>query len=514
MRTLVVWVPDWPIVAAGQEGLLDAAAPCAVHDGRGLVVVSASGRARGVRTGMKRRHAQRICPELVVISRDEARDARAFEAIMQSVEEVIALPAVLRPGLVLAEASGPARHRGGEGMIAGEVVGAVARLAGAEAYVGIADGLLGGIVAARAGVIVPEGASGVFLAAHPVTALRHASLTTAARAEVDALVEVLTHLGIHTLGDLAGLPIADVAARFGASGVRAHRLASGYSVLVAPGERTVGDVLVARELDPPLERADAAVFATRTLAEELASRLAGRACGRLRVTARTTDGAELSRLWTVDAVIAAGEITDRVRWQLDGWLSGRSGRAPSAPLHMIELVAEEVRGASGVANPLWGSPGHSAAQAERTVVRLQGLIGQEGVVHPVVEGGRDPRSRVRLVAWNDDPGPARRTDAPWPGRLPSPAPSVLLDEPREASLRDSSGRSVTVDARGQISAPPAVVNDGRECPVTAWAGPWPVAERWWDSPRRAAWLQVVVEEGPALLLSTRAGTWQVEGLYD
>lgn len=514
MRTLVVWIPDWPIVAAAQEGLADAAAPCAVHDGRGLVVVSASARARGVRTGMKRRHAQRLCPELAVLSRDEARDARAFEAIVQSVEEVIALPAVLRPGLVLAEAGGPARHHGGEEPLAGAVVGAVAGFSGAEAYVGIADGLLGAIAAARAGVIVPEGSSAEFLAGHSITTLRHAALTTAARAETDALVDVLVHLGLHRLGDLAGIPAADVAARFGATGVRAHRLASGAAVLVSPGTRTESDVLVARELDPPLERADAAVFATRTLAEDLAARLAGRACGRLRVTARTTDGGELSRLWTVDAVIGAGEITDRVRWQLDGWLSGRSGRAPSAPLHLLELVAEEVHGASGVANPLWGSAGHSAAQAERAVVRLQGLIGPDAVAHPVVEGGRDPRSRVRLVSWNDDPTPSRRLDAPWPGRLPSPAPSVLLDEPREASLRDSAGRAVTVDARGQISAPPATVDDGRERPVSAWAGPWPISERWWDSHRRAAWLQVVVEEGPALLLSTRSGAWHVEGLYD
>ncbi|MDO5494342.1 MAG: DNA polymerase Y family protein [bacterium] len=515
VRHAVLWVPDWPIVAAGMEGSCDPATPCAVHDGRGLLVASSSARAAGVRTGMRRRQAQRACPEIALLAADEERDARAFEAVVQAVEGVVAFPVVLRPGLLLVDSAGPVRHHGSEEVLAAGLVGAVAAESGSESYVGIADGLLGAVMAARGGVIVPEGGSPDYLAPHSVDTLRHAAYTKAARAEVQGLVEVLVQLGLTRLGHLAALPLPDVAGRFGALGIRAHALARGEAVPTAPGARPVGAVVVSRELDPPLERSDAAAFAARTLAEELATRLRGRACGKLRVTARTTDGTELSRLWTIEGPLSASEATDRVRWQLDGWLSGRSGRPPSAPLHGLELVAEEVRGAGSASDPLWGRAGAGELAARRAMVRLQGMLGVDGVARPVLEGGRDPRTRVRMVTSGDEETPRRRTDAPWPGRLPSPSPSTVYDEPRAAELTDEAGRAVVVDARGGISASPAWVAAGESRrAVVAWAGPWPISERWWDAPRRAAWLQVTAEEGPSLLLSCAGGTWQVEGAYD
>ncbi|HHW83964.1 MAG TPA: DNA polymerase Y family protein, partial [Actinomycetales bacterium] len=411
-----MWVPDWPIVAAGMEGTCDPASPCAVHDGRGVLVASPAARAAGVRTGMRRRQAQRVCPEIALLAADEDRDARAFEAVVQAAEEVVAFPVVLRPGLLLVDSAGPVRHHGSEEALAERLVGAVAAESGSECYVGVADGLLGAVMAARSGVIIPEGASAQFLAPHPVGALRHTAFTKPARVEVDGLVEVLIQLGLVRIGHLAALPLPDVAGRFGSLGVRAHALARGQAVPAAPGARPVGAVVVSRELDPPLERSDAAAFAARTLAEELASRLRGRACGRLRVTARTTDGAELSRVWTIEAPLPASEATDRVRWQLDGWLSGRSGRPPSAPLHSLELVAEEVRGAGSASDPLWGRAGAGEVAARRAVVRLQGMLGASGVVRPLLEGGRDPRTRIRMVTSGDEETPRRRTDAPWPGR--------------------------------------------------------------------------------------------------
>lgn len=513
MRSVVVWIPDWPIAAAVAEGLVDPMGAVAVHDGRGLVVVSASARRQGVRTGMTRRHGQRVCPELLLLSRDEDRDARAFEPVVQAIEDVLARPAILRPGLVLADAPGPARRLGSEERLAEELIGVVARRSGAEAWVGVASGLLTAILAARASMIVPDSGSAGFLAPHPVSTLRHTALTRAERVGVESFLEVVAQLGLHTLGDLAGLPDSDVRARFGLVGQRCQELARGHDVPTSPGSRPGGVLTVARELDPPLERSDAAAFAARTLAEDLAERLGGRSCGRLRVTARTTDGTELTRLWTVESVLGAREVTDRVRWQLDGWLSGRSGIPPSAPLHFLEISAEELQGALATGDPLWGRPTHSALQAQRTILRLQGMHGTE-VVLPVLQGGRDPRSRVRMVAWNDDPAPLRRLDAPWPGRLPSPSPSTLFDRPREVGLIDETGTTVSVDERGQISAPPHRVVLGAALDVVAWAGPWPISESWWGTPRRGAWVQVTVASGPAMLLVATCDGWLLEGLYD
>ena len=52
--------------------------------------------------------------------------------------------------------------------------------------------------------------------------------------------------------------------------------------------------------------------------------------------------------------------------------------------------------------------------------------------------------------------------------------------------------------------------------VTAWAGPWPVDERWWDDAahrRRVRW-QVLTANGAAYLLSQQGGRWEVEATYD
>jgi protein ImuB len=77
---------------------------------------------------------------------------------------------------------------------------------------------------------------------------------------------------------------------------------------------------------------------------------------------------------------------------------------------------------------------------------------------------------------------------------------------------------VTVSARGVASAAPARLSvDGQPwLDVTAWAGPWPLEERWWDSARRRrrARLQVVTVDGQARLATLERGRWQVEATYD
>ena len=62
--------------------------------------------------------------------------------------------------------------------------------------------------------------------------------------------------------------------------------------------------------------------------------------------------------------------------------------------------------------------------------------------------------------------------------------------------------------------PPALGRGGPWEQVVAWAGPWPVTERWWSVRRRRARLQVVTAAGVARLLCTERGRWWVEALYD
>ena len=52
--------------------------------------------------------------------------------------------------------------------------------------------------------------------------------------------------------------------------------------------------------------------------------------------------------------------------------------------------------------------------------------------------------------------------------------------------------------------------------ITAWAGPWPVHERWWDPAGHVslARFQIVTADGVARLVATGEGRWWVEGTYD
>ncbi len=165
---------------------------------------------------------------------------------------------------------------------------------------------------------------------------------------------------------------------------------------------------------------------------------------------------------------------------------------------------------------------------ERAAVRLQAMLGHEAVTHPVLAGGRGPGEQVVLVPFGDMRVPRLPADRPWPGRIPPPAPATVYPVPIPAQVTDASGRPVTVDGRAAVSASPAALAAGEPAggtadglaagglKVTAWAGPWPVTERWWDQQNatRRARFQLVTGDGSAWLAAIERGRWQIEARYD
>lgn len=542
-RIAALWVPDWPVLAAMTAQEVPTHQPAAVHDGRRVTAVSAPARSQGVRRGMRRRHAQQCCPDLVLLPVDLGRDTRMFEPVAVAAESVVAGIEVARPGLLVLPAAGAGRYHGSEHVLAERLVAAVAHQTGHEAQVGVADGAGAAVLAARAARLVPPGSTAQFLAPLGVGELVH--VATDDPAQVLGLVDLLDRLGLRTLGDLARLPRADVMARFGRLGGWAHLVASGQDDRPTALRRLEPDVAVELELDPPVERIEATAFAARRLAEDLHAQMVTRGvgCGRLQITARTQDGHELVRTWRTDAALgglSAVRMTDRVRWQLEGWLTAHTARRPGAtaqddpppaPLVSLGLRAEEVVAVGAEQGRLWGEASGADLRAQRAVHRVQGLIGADGVLGAQVQGGREVRDQVHLVPWGEDVAPARRVDAPWPGRLPAPAPATVLVTPEVVQLCGQDGRRVQVDARLQVSAEPAVVwwsgagqggggqgaggGAEQETAVTGWAGPWPVVQRWWGTaPRRQVYLQAALADGRAVLLALAEGVWTVEALYD
>ena len=517
VRALLVWCPDWPVIAAEIVDGVPATAPVAVLHANRVVACSETARAEGVRRGLRKREAQSRCPRLTIVDHDPGRDARAFEPVVAAVEKVAAGVEVIRPGICAVAARGLARHFGSEERAAERIVEQIAQDCAVESQVGIADGVFAAGLAARAGQIVPPGRTPQFLAGQPIEALGRPRLT-----------DLLRRLGVRTLGDFAALPAGDVLARFGFDAALAHRLAAGQDDRPLAVRRPPPELDVTETYDDPLERVDVAAFAARALAERLHDRLArhGLACTRLGIEAVTADGQELYRVWRHDGLLTTAAIADRVRWQLDGWLSGTYRRPgaggppgrPSGGIVRLRLIPEGVLARTGLQPGLWGEPGEERERAHRALGRVQGILGPESVVTAVLGGGRSPDDQVRLVPWGEERIPARPATPPWPGRLPPPAPALVLPDPLPAAVYDAGGAPVSVSARLQVSGAPArlVVGSATPVEIAGWAGPWPVDERWWApaEARRRARFQVSLIDGTALLLALAGGQWLVEAIYD
>ncbi|RRO12854.1 DNA polymerase Y family protein [Saccharopolyspora rhizosphaerae] len=546
-RRIVVWCPDWPVVAAARAAELEPLVPAAVFAANRVVACSATARESGVRRGMRRREAQGRCPELVVCEHDPARDVRLFESVVVAVEELVPGVEVVRPGLVAVPARGPARYFRGEVTAAEKLVDEIDAQTGVECRIGVADGLFAAILAARHTRHVEPGGSRDFLAPLPIEEVEQLAdrLGQKQAAEQPELVDLLRRLGIRTLGEFAALDSSDVATRFGQAALLAHRAAGGREERPVKRRRPPPELVVTEELDPPVDRVDRAAFVAKVLADELHAKLGdlGLACTRLGISARTENGEELHRTWRCAEPLTPAATADRVRWQLDGWLNGRTrGDRPTAGLDELSLRPEEVVGAGGLQLDLLSSAtGEAAARAGRAFARVQGMLGPEAVLTGVLGGGRDPRDQVRFVPWGDERRSALPADPPWPGRIPAPSPTVVPGDPWPVRVLDESGEPVWITARTGLSAAPhrVEVGGGRSRAVAGWAGPWPLAERWWVDllaggpgqtapeaqapPRAQVRLQVVLgaddsaEEGAddevALLLVHERGDWWVQGAY-
>jgi protein ImuB len=564
-RTVVLRCQDWPLTAAG----IDPAVPAVVFRANRVVACTRAARDEGIELGLRRRDAQALFPEVELIEHDPARDARAFEPLVAGLEAVCPRVEVVRPGVAAFLARGPSRYFGGDLQVAARTLRTVRDLstvpplvAATAATVGIADGLFAAMLAARLAAdldgslratldpgppepphdpawvrrgrwyVVPPGtdATRAFLAPFPVRNVE---------APDPELPVLFARLGVFTLGDLAAMEPELVLGRFGVEGQAAARLARGEQERPLAPRDVPDDLSLATTLDPPVDTVDHAAFVAKSLADRLHAELArrGSTCSRIVIEAETEHGERLTRVWRHAGALTPGATAERVRWQLDGWLTSSSGRdRPSAGIALVRLTPEDVRPDDGRQLGFWGGATANDERAVRALARVQGMLGCDAVATPVLQGGRSPRQRVRLVPWGDareperpeleiDPGagPGDPRLSPWPGGVPAPAPAVVHPQPLAAEVVDAAGRPVHVTGRDLCSAPPARISIQKERwqEVVAWSGPWLVDERWWDprARRRQACFQLVVdgggvEGGAAYLAVVEAGRWWLEAVYD
>lgn len=542
-RMVTVWLPDWPVVAAGCNGNL----PAAVVSANRVVARSAAAAAAGVMIGQRRRQAQRRCPEIELVDHDPARDAREFEPVVRAVAEVSPRLDVIEPGWVSLAARGPAKYFGGDVAVA-EHLQHIAAEAGmvVRAGVGVADGRFSSSVAARLSVrhdspvVVESQQSPSFCAPLPIGWLK-----TLGESDPE-MIDLFTRLGLRRLGDLASLDPADVLGRFGHPGLHAHRLATGIDIRLPSTTDPAPERRLGHTPEDPVAQASAVVFVAKQLADELGQSLAatGRVCTRLVVELETEHGERSERSWYRSTGLNASAMVERVRWQLDAWVNLPRGSEHeiTGGVALIRLTPDEVCADVGSQLGLWGGQSEADRQAARTIARLTSITSDEAVTVPVWNGGRLPADRYRWVsASNVDlderaravPGADLRSapTGPWPGAMPAPSPSTVFADPYPAEVLDDAGQLVWVSGRGVVSASPAQFRlmsggeasgwrPGRTRHIAAWAGPWPIDERWWEPEghQRLARFQMIIEDAAGgqrgYLIVAEHRRWWVAALYD
>ena len=526
MRVMVVWCPDWSVVAALDEAARSRRSPAAVLSANVVEVCNGPARSEGVRRGQRRRDAQGRCPELVLLPANPDRDARAFEPVVALVEDLRPGVAALRPGLLAVRA--PGSWYGTETAAVATACQALVESGVWDVRVGIADDLFTAEQAARTAdvqswVVVSTGDSASFLRGLPVHVLQDDG-----RRGRD-LVGLLQRLGLRTLGDLADLPGEAVEHRLGTYGADVWRRARGEDRTLFAARTPPPELDTDVVFEPPLDSVEAITFSVRTTAERFVSELARHqlvATG-VRIEAESDGAVCSSRTWLHPRHFGPRDLVDRVHWQLQPATAGGSLRArkPSggvrAPIERIRFVPEVVEPAAAHGEALWGGAGDDLV--ERGVARVQGMVGFDAVRRPVLQGGRSPAARQSLVPWGERAGDLRPVDRPWPGRVPGPAPVRVFASPPAAEVVDGAGRQVSVSDRGVVSGEPQRFRVRGPAdrqgllwqPVTAWAGPWPTDEGWWSGTSGpSARFQIVGADGRAWLLLRAPEGWSLEAGYD
>jgi protein ImuB len=451
----------------------------------------------GIRVGMRRREAEAVCPTVATIEHDPGAETARFERVAVAVEALIPRIEVVAPGLILAPVTGAVRYFGGEQPLVDRVDKEVGAVTGSGYRIGLAAGPF----AARRAADLATDDDPIFVVTDDEE-FRSALDVTALGSE--DMAAVFRWLGVSTLGELAALPREAVVSRFGIDGLQAHRLACGEDRETM--DRVIADDLSVEErFDPPLENLEQVAFVARAIAHQLlnAPALDGATPHRIEVEAEAAEGTVRTRTWRSADPFDERMLGERVRWQLQAWLDTarmRSGPGIRGGLIRLRIMPADLsdRGRQLALD----EDALSVAEAQRAFAQTQAIVGNDGVLQAIPQGGRDPREQALWYRWGErPPAPERDPRAPWPGRIPAPSPSLVPPDPYPLEVEWDGG------------IPTRIRLGSRWVEVLSWAGPWRKVGRWWDGEQPADRYQIVTSAG-AFLCAVIDGRTYMTGVYD
>jgi protein ImuB len=309
----------------------------------------------------------------------------------------------------------------------------------------------------------------------------------------------LRRWGLRTLGDLAGLPPPDLAARLGREGPVLQAIARGEDhgplVPLAPDERFEATLA----LEWPIEGLEPLSFVLGRLADPVCAELdrRGRAAAAITV--------EL-RLVTRDTWVRRQELPTPIkdpRTLRTLVLLDLESHPPPAGIDTVTLRAEPTP-ARTLQHSLLERARPAPEQISTLVARLTALMGDGRVGAPASLDTHRPDA-VRMTRFTGEDSGLQATGS----GLRAPGPALRrLRQPAVATVTVEDGRPVRV----RVSR--AGLPDG--CIETC-AGPWRTSGEWWAATSwdRDEW-DVALDGGAVcrLFRDRRKDRWFVEGVYD
>ena len=383
------------VAAGGRAELARGPVALAPEPGREPLIgeASAAAEAHGVRAGLRLGEALARCPALKLVSPDPAGVADQWDRVLAALEGIGAGVESERAGVACFDASGLLKLHGGlEG-----VLGVTRRALGVPARLGVADTRFAAVAAAsrarsrRAEVVKGRRTRdplAAYLAPLPIDLL-------GTRAETAALPEPLERFGIRTLGELAALPRAALADRFGAAGPLARDLARGRDTPLVP-RRPAERLEEALEL-PESGSGAQLEHALNLLIDRLVARRErrGRTFRTVVLSAALVEGGT----WRLRMTFRDAHADPR-RMRLA--LAPKLAELP-APADVLRLRVEGLGPPAGLQRSLIAEPAAVRAARLREAVRqARAVAGPDAALKivPVDPDSRVPERRLTLAPWD------------------------------------------------------------------------------------------------------------------
>ncbi len=519
-RIAALVIPQFLVDVCLRENPSLAGRPLAVADGISRrEIVAANHAARGVQVGMTPKQARAACPGLIVIARDAKAERETTSELLEALESCSPGVEALRPGVYFFDARG---LPGGETGAIGSAV-ALASTLGLHAAAAVADEKFSAYCAALTGggcAVVPPGQSAAFLAPLPVSLL---PLAPGDGGRFDLL-------GLRLLGQIAALPTAPLAARFGERAREYARLARGENRDPVRPRRTQTVYEERFAFESSIDRLEPLFFALRGCIAGIAERLAGAAqvCERVDILLilDATNAIEHAAVRTGVAPSPAGAAAPSVAEVRVALAEPTASAGVIFDLARVALESREtigsveaviVRAAPCPEPPpqlglFDGSRGSRTAALAATLARLRATLAEHEVVTLQTQARRS-RLPERMQ---------RRVPVASPRQFIQPCGASAVAA--ERSGRTSGGPSASKPAPGRraqtwapalrLLDPPRPMHPPAQ--EGARAGPFRLSESWWEQPVERDYYQMTDHSGDLVLafFDIREGGWYVQGVFD